>query len=141
MNLIKTWNFDWKWGRWLKYGIQTETWNSAAIFNALPITTMRLKGHLDPVCSHCFGDNHSSDCCTSPKVVLSLYTLNTICIRYSQKLLQNSIFRSKFYILIIFLIFSRNSTFWSDSQILVNLITHLFLVNLYRHCLSIFSYY
>ena len=45
----------------------------------------------------------------------------------SQKMLQNSIFRSNFHILIIFLIFSRNSTFWSDSQILVA--THLFLVN------------
>ena len=43
-------------------------------------------------------------------------------IRFSLKLLQNSIFRSNFHILIIFIIFSRNSTFWSDSHILITLL-------------------
>ena len=43
-------------------------------------------------------------------------------IRFSLKLLQNSIFRSNFHILIIFIIFSRNPTFWSDSHILITLL-------------------
>ena len=43
-------------------------------------------------------------------------------IRLRQKLLQNCIFRSNFHILMMFIIFSRNSTFWSDSQILITLL-------------------